>query len=258
MQTTPEHRQPDADSTGRVQSIDRAFMVLRELASTPQGATALDLSRRTGIERTTVHRLLKTLVHWDMVTADDGAYALGPECLLFATAHASRLNVRRAALPYAVELQEKVLHGRSALVSISVPARDRVIIVERIWTPRTPMNVIIDIGNQFPIDDCASGKAILSTYADDLCLATLGQARFDKVRPALRKIRQAGGFCATVGQYKRGLASLACPFQGRSPAALGAIVVSGLDLDDCLDTGSSLAQHLYRACENVSSALQHG
>lgn len=258
MQTTPEQRQSDADGTGRVQSIDRAFVVLRELATTPQGATALDLSRRTGIERTTVHRLLKTLVHWGMVTADDGVYALGPECLLFATAHASRLNVRRAALPYAVELQEKVLQGRSALVSISVPARDRVIIVERIWTPHTPMNVIIDIGNQFLIDDCASGKSILSTYPDELCIATLGQARFDKVRPALRKIRQAGGFCATVGRYKRGLASLACPFRGRGSAAQGAIVVSGLDLDDYLDMDSALAQHLHRACENVSAALQHG
>jgi len=258
LQTTPEQRQSDADGTGRVQSIDRAFVVLRELATTPQGATALDLSRRTGIERTTVHRLLKTLVHWGMVTADDGVYALGPECLLFATAHASRLNVRRAALPYAVELQEKVLQGRSALVSISVPARDRVIIVERIWTPHTPMNVIIDIGNQFLIDDCASGKSILSTYPDELCIATLGQARFDKVRPALRKIRQAGGFCATVGRYKRGLASLACPFRGRGSAAQGAIVVSGLDLDDCLDMDSALAQHLHRACENVSAALQHG
>ncbi|MDX3906730.1 MAG: IclR family transcriptional regulator [Pigmentiphaga sp.] len=258
MQKKPENRPADAGDAGRVQSIDRAFTVLRELASTPQGATALDLSRRTDIERTTVHRLLKTLMHWDMVAAEDGVYTLGPECLLFATAHASRLNVRRAALPYAVELQEKVLQGRSALVSISVPARDRVIIVERIWTPRTPMNVIIDIGNQFPIDDCASGKSILSTYPDELCLSMLGKARFDKIHPALRKIRQADGFSATVGRYKRGLASLAYPFHGRGGTALGAIVVSGLDLDDSLRPDSTLAQHLHRACENVSSALQHG
>jgi len=157
-----------------------------------------------------------------------------------------------------VELQEKVLQGRSALVSISIPARDRAIIVERIWTPRTPMNVIIDIGNQFPLDDCASGKSILSTYPDELCLATLGKARLDKIRPLLKKVRQAGGFCATAGRYKRGLASLAYPFHGRNAAALGAIVVSGLELDDELDVDSSLAQHLQRACENVSSALQHG
>ncbi|VCU68598.1 HTH-type transcriptional regulator SrpS [Pigmentiphaga humi] len=259
MPTKPEaHRQPDGEGTGRVQSIDRAFMVLRELATTPQGATALDLSRRAGIERTTVHRLLKTLIHWNMVTAEDGVYALGPECLLLATAHASRLNVRRAALPYAVELQEKVLQGRSALVSISVPARDRTVIVERIWTPLTPMNVIIDIGNQFPVDDCASGKSILSTYPDELGRATLGKSRFDKVLPELRKIRQADGFCATLGRYKRGLASLAYPFRGRGQAALGAIVVSGLDLNDSMRPDSSLAQHLQRACENVSSALQHG
>lgn len=254
----PEPRPSDADVAGRVQSIDRAFVVLRELATTPKGATALELSRRTGIERTTVHRLLKTLVYWGMVTTHEGVYALGAECLLFATAHASRLDMRRAALPYAVELQEKVLQGRSALVSISVPARDRIVIVERLWTPLTPMNVIIDIGDQFLIDECASGKSILSTYPDQRCVDTLGRARFDKVRPALLKVRQTGGFCITVGRYKRGLASIAYPFRAGSTTAVGAIVVSGLDLDDCLDVESPLAQHLHRACENVSAALRHG
>ncbi|MBX6318365.1 IclR family transcriptional regulator [Pigmentiphaga sp.] len=254
----PELPSSDADGGGRVQSVDRAFAVLRELTATPKGATALELSRRTGIERTTVHRLLKTLIHWGMVTAHEGTYALGPECLLFAAGHISRREIRRAVLPYAVELQEKVLQGRSALVSISIPARDRIVIVERIWTPLTPMNVIIEIGDQFLIDECASGKSVLSTYSEERCIATLGQARYDKIRPDLRKIRQAGGFCMTVGNYKRGLASIALPFRGQSTEALGAIVVSGLDLEDCLDAESPLAQHLHRACENVSAALRHG
>ncbi len=254
LQSSPS---PEISPTGRVQSIDRAFAVLRELSKTPQGATALDLSKRSKIERTTVHRLLKTLVHWDMVIAEDGIYTLGPESLLYATAHSSRLNVRRAALPYAVELQEKVLEGRTALVSISVPARDQLLIVERIWTPSTPMNVIIDIGNHFDIDDSASGKAILSTYPDELAVATLGRARFDKVAPALNKIRRANGFSCSVGRYKRGLASLAYPFTGRGSIAVGSIVISGLELDDSLHPASTLAEHLQRACQSVSAALKN-
>ncbi len=253
MATAPDSPPPPS---GRVQSIDRAFILLRELSSAPRGSTALELARRTGIDRTTIHRLLKTLIHWGMVSADGSTYVLGPECLLLATAHSSRQNVRRAALPYAMELKEKVLDGRSALVSISVPARDRAIIVERIWTPRTPMNVIIDIGNQFLLDDCASGRAILSTYSDDLCLSTLGKARFSKAKPDLKQVRAAGGFCSTVARFKPGLASLAYPFRGRSEAALGAVVVSGLDLDDQLAVDSPLARHLQRACASISAALQ--
>lgn len=246
----------DPTPTGRVQAIDRAFVLLRELAQTPQGATALELAKRAGIERSTVHRLLKTLQHWEMVHTDNGVYSIGPESLLYATAHVNRLNVRRAALPYAVELQEKVLHGKPALVSISAPARDQVIIVERIWTPLTPMNVIIDIGNHFPIEASASGRSILSTYTEQRCLTTIGERRYAKVVDDLDVVRKADGFSTSQGRFKAGLDSLSYPIRGRDLVAVGAMVISGLDLGESLNAASPLAQHLRRACQNISSNLQ--
>ncbi|GAA4321495.1 IclR family transcriptional regulator C-terminal domain-containing protein [Pigmentiphaga soli] len=239
-----------------MQSIDRALVILRELARAPQGLSALELSRRTEIERTTIHRLLKTLMHWNMIAADNGVYSIGPECLVFATAHVDRLNVRRAALPYAVELQEKILKGRSALVSISVPARDEIVIIERVWTPLTPMNVIMEIGNHFPIDVAASGLAILSTYSEKQCLDAIGAERLARVEPALRKIRQADGFSCTQGRFKPGLISLACPVYGKGTAALGAVVISGLELEEEMRPQARLVQHLRRVCQSVSASLR--
>jgi len=253
------HAEADnAPATGRVQAIDRAFTLLRELSSPPFRATALELSKQVGLDRTTVHRLLKTLLHWGMVQADDGVYSLGAESLLFATANASQLGIRRAALPFAVELQEKVLKGLSALVSISVPVSDKVIIVERVWTPLTPMNVIVDIGNHFPIDESASGTAILSTYPAAMAIAAIGKRRHDKVLPVLKRIREAGGLSASVSQYKQGLGALAHPFSGRDDVAVGAIVVAGIDMTDELQPDSPLGRHLQRACQSISVALKRG
>ena len=89
-----------------------------------------------------------------MISTGHGMYYLGPD--VPGVCHRARqpANVRRSALPYAPELQEKILEGRAALVSISMPARDE----------------IIEIGNSFPIDTAASGLAILSTYVESECV----------------------------------------------------------------------------------------
>jgi len=52
---------------GRVQVIDRSIVLLRTLSGLKHGASALDLARLTGIDRTTIHRLLKTLTHWSLI-----------------------------------------------------------------------------------------------------------------------------------------------------------------------------------------------
>lgn len=224
----------------------------------PNGATALELARRTGIERPTVHRLLKTLAHWDMVHVLDGTYRVGPAALLLGTVHVDSLNVRRAALPYAVELQEKILRDHTAMVSISVPARDQVVIVERIWTPSTPMSVILAIGNHFAIDESASGRSILSTYDDDLCRATIGDARFAIAARALAAIRAAHGYSTTESRFTAGMTSLAYPILGRGGQAAGAMVIAGLDLEKKISETSPMARHLRRACETISAGLARG
>jgi len=249
----PESEEP----TGRVQAIDRAFIILRELAKHPQGQSALELARNTGIDRTTTHRLLRTLMHWGMAAGESGVYFVGAECALLATGHLNRANVRRIALPYAVELQEKVLRNYAAVLSISVPARDEVVIIERIWTPATPINVITDIGDHFPIDLSASGRSILSTFSPEACIERIGTSRYEAVKSQLARSRKLKGFSVGHNTFKPGLSSLAYPIYGSGGIACAAMVIAGLDLTAHTKPNSELAQHLQRVCQNVSASLSN-
>ncbi len=239
---------------GRVQVIDRSIVLLRTLSGLKHGASALDLARLTGIDRTTIHRLLKTLTHWSLIESQGGTYRIGPECLIYSAAYLNRLNLRKIALPYAIELQ-RVIGERQAIVSLSVPVGDQVVLIERMWTPTTPLNVIVDLADQFPIDGSPSGRAVLATYSEAAAQAILGAARYAKARPALELIRSQQDFAFGHGEFKPGLSSVAFPIRLEAGQAIGAVVVAGLEMEDETHPASSLASHVRRACEGIAAQL---
>jgi DNA-binding IclR family transcriptional regulator len=259
MQMRASKGEPRKDSReqGRVQAIDRAFMLIERILAAPQGLTALELAAATKLDRTTVHRLLRTLAYWGLTEARGARHLLGPECLVLASAHLDRLNVRRAALPHAIDLQEKGIGARPGIVSIAVPARDEVVIIERLWSPSAPLSILFEIGTRLPIDHSPSGRAILSTYSAEHCIATLGAKRYEALKPKLKDVAASGGLSFGLSELRPGVGTMACALRGASGEALGALVAAGLGFDKDLRPDSKLAQHLVRAAKNVSSQLGH-
>jgi len=254
-------RQPsvsNAQSGNRVQVIDRAMVLLDALMRTPRGASALELAQATALDRTTVHRVLRTLAHWGMVQAREGVYTLGPQCLVLGTAQHDRLGIRRAALPHAIELQEKGVGKRRAIVSISVPALDEVVIIERIWTPSVPLNIITDIGTHFPLDASVSGRAILAAWPRAKGIAHVGEERYAAVSGRLDTIRAHRGISFGLSEMRPGVGTLACPIFGHGDEAVAALIVAGLALEEELRPDSPLAQHAQRSAANISAVLRAG
>ena len=249
---------PSASPGSRVQVIDRAMALLDTLMLRPAGATALELAQATELDRTTVHRVLRTLAYWGMVEARDGVYTLGPKALLLGMAQHERLNVRRAALPHAVELQEKGVGKRRAVVSVSVPAQGQVVIIERIWAPSVPLNIIVDIGTHFPLDGSVSGRAILAAWPRERRVAAVGEARHAAIEDRLDAVRAAGGISFGLSELRPGIGTLACPILGRDGHAAAAIIVAGLGLEDELRPDSPLAQHALRSAAGISAMLRGG
>ena len=87
-----------------MQSIERAFAVLRALATGPAGVT--DLADRTGLPKSTVSRLLAALEREGAVAKDGsgGRYRLGPVLAELAPAAAPGLNLAALARPQLAEL----------------------------------------------------------------------------------------------------------------------------------------------------------
>ena len=239
-----------------VQVIDKAITLMRIISELKQGASALELSKLSGLDRTTVHRILKSLMVWDLVIHEEGMFKSGPESLFYSTQYLNRLNIRRVALPFMIEIQ-KLLTEKQAVISLSIPVRDHVVLIERIWTQLTPLNVLMDLSDQYLIDKIPSGLAILATYTEENCRMLLDAERYAAVEPRLRQICDSQGFCIGVNEQKIGLNSIAYPiFNGRDEGS-GALVIAGLDAEDELALDSMLAGHLKRACENISGQLNY-
>ncbi|MEZ5407998.1 MAG: IclR family transcriptional regulator [Acidimicrobiales bacterium] len=87
-----------------VQSIERAFAVLRALSTGPAGVT--DLAERTGLPKSTVSRLLAALEREGAVAraGSGGHYRLGPVLAELAPASAPGLNLAALARPHLTEL----------------------------------------------------------------------------------------------------------------------------------------------------------
>jgi DNA-binding IclR family transcriptional regulator len=234
--------------------IDRSIVLLRTLARLKHGASALDLAKLTGIDRTTIHRLLKTLHHWNLIESQSGTYRIGAESLIYSSAYLNRLNLRKIALPFTIELQ-RVIGDLQAIVSLSIPVGDEVVLIERMWTPATPLNVIVDLADQFPIDGSPSGRAILATYGSALAQELLGDGRWQRVEPVLQLIHSQQDFAFGHEEFKPGLHSIAYPIRPDNGRAVGALVVAGLAMEDQTHPGSALASHLRRTCQGIAAQL---
>src|SRR5436853_7745767 len=77
---------PGRDSS-RVQSVDRAVMLLRAISASAQPLTAWELARACGINRSTAWRLLQTLEHHGLTERDEATqrYSIGYTALQMAS-----------------------------------------------------------------------------------------------------------------------------------------------------------------------------
>src|SRR3954464_7942484 len=82
-------------------SVDRALGLLDALAELPSGARVGELAQRTGINQSTVSRLLGTLMARGFVDRDDATarYRLGLRLVAYGDAVLAGLDVRTIARP---------------------------------------------------------------------------------------------------------------------------------------------------------------
>lgn len=243
-------------SRSLVQSVQRAGLVLGALSDSPAPLTVVELARALALDRTVVHRLVRTLVDQDFVEdLGAGRYQVGPGLLSLGNAYLDRMAIRRAALPFAIDLQNRALLGRPWVVAVAVPVRAEAILVDRIWTPQTPLNSILDVGTRLPIDRSANGRCMLAYRSYQEVAELLGAERAAELRPVLDAIRGAGGVETSSNERRPGVSAMAAVICNRSDRAVAALAISGPDLEGELSRTSELAQQLQRAAASIGAML---
>src|SRR5256885_9681263 len=92
----------------RLEAVERALRVLDAFLEQPGEVGTNELSRRTGINASTVSRLLSTLVAGGYVehVPESGRYRLGPHLIRLAHHMMSSLDLRTLARPHLTALEQ--------------------------------------------------------------------------------------------------------------------------------------------------------
>jgi len=165
----PATRAPRAGSRASgdrhsIQSVDRALYLLETIAEAGGEATLTDLANRTGLNISTCHHLLATLIKRGFAAKVPGRrlYALGPRMHLLG--HASlKVDLPRRAQPYLETINE--VTGET--VHLAALQGDAVVTLA-VREARHPVRVGTGkIGRQEGPHVTATGKAILAWLPED-------------------------------------------------------------------------------------------
>jgi DNA-binding IclR family transcriptional regulator len=148
-------RQPQ--STGRIQSVDRAIdLLLAVAAAGPTSASAPALARACGLNRATAWRLLKTMQARGLVALDaaTGRYSIGLTTVELGNAGPDALIA--AARP----VLERTCAQTGETASLAVPGMGGLTYVDEV----TPTAVLTAswLGRSVPVHATSTGKALLA------------------------------------------------------------------------------------------------
>jgi DNA-binding IclR family transcriptional regulator len=148
------------------QSIERALTLMREIAAHNRtGSRLLDLASRTGLQRPTVHRMLKCLTMEDMVQQDPDThrYFLGPMVFELGLTAAPRFNLREICHPAMMRIAEATgdtvfLIQRSGLDSVCLDRQEGTFPIK---------TFTLEIGMRRPLGVGTGSLAILSALSEE-------------------------------------------------------------------------------------------
>ena len=190
-----------------------------------------ELTRRTGLPKPTVFRIVNALVDWGALERVGSGYQLGVRLFMLGERVPREASLRELALPYLEDLYEAthenvnlgVLHGVDVLYLARV-------------TGHRSSDVILRVGDTLPAHSTSSGKALLAHAPRETVQQVLdaGLQRLTSrtvVLPGmfLKQLRTIAeqGYAVNDEETHTGVVSVAAPVFDKDGLAVAAISVTG-------------------------------
>jgi DNA-binding IclR family transcriptional regulator len=243
-------------ATRQVAAVQRAVAILSELADARTELGTNEIARRTGINVSTISRILATLVGGGLVehVAATGRYRLGLGVLRLASAVHERLDIRALARPHLAELAG--LTRETA--TLSVPAEHEAVTLDFVQSPLSVRSVA-EVGRTSAAHATAVGKVFLAhggtppsgelpAYTErtivDLAVLDVAVAR-----------ARERGWAEALGEREEDLNAVAVPVLSRAGQVVAILGIQGPAVRFSPRAMRSAAELLTERAELISSAL---
>jgi DNA-binding IclR family transcriptional regulator len=242
------------------QSIARAVAVLKAFEPEPHQLTPQQISKRIGLNRSTVYRILSALEHEGLVASDEaGRYTLGPELVVLGSLALRQMNLRQVAQPFLRDLARRsgetvdleIMHGANVMIVEEIPG-DHLLSASNI------------IGTVYPAHCTSTGKLLLAYLPPEALAAVLAgglcacgpRSITDEqtLRAELRKV-VARGYATSYEELEAHLHAVGAPIFDHQGQAIAALGISGPSARLPRRREPEIAAMLIAACAEISRRL---
>ena len=250
-----------AASAAGAPAVRHAVQLLEAFIDGPAEYGISELGRRVGLNKSTVHRLVATLVEvgWlDRNPATD-KYRLGLKLFELGSAVAARLEVRENALPYMQALMEQ----SGETVHLAILDDDEMVYVAKVESLHA-IRLFSQIGQHGPVHCTGVGKVLLA-HADPALLEQVIAAGLpaytintltdpDALRAQLAQVR-ARGYALNQEESEYGLVSAAAPVFDHTGAVVAGLSAAGPTLRMTPDKLPGLIEQVVETAAQVSRRM---
>lgn len=223
----------DSSNGSLVQSVQRALRIVRLFDSGHSEWSGSELTRRSGLRRTTAFRLIKTLEAEEVLALNPatGKYYLGPAVYQFAYVWIAQASLARIAASHL----ERLADATDESVGLTVWSGDGPLCVAHSPSPR-PFRFLMYVGQVFTDLANAHTKVLLAFGPEERqgkalsrplpALTAFTITDRDRYLDELRRVA-AEGVAHDLQEQQRGVCALAVPvrdFSGEVRASLSVVV----------------------------------
>jgi len=224
--------------TDAVSVLDRMTAILEAFGENDHGLRISELAARADLPKSTVSRLVSTLVRQRYLERDGPVIHLGLRLFELGQLAQEPRELRAIASPFVADLRNTT----GETVSLAIPDGHEMVCIA-MMRGRTSA-ALTRIGGRLPAHATALGKTMLA-FSDEVDVDALIASALGAPTPhtvvdhahltrQLARVRQEG-IATEVGELVTGVSSVACPVFAPSGALLAALSVSGRTGDFDLD-----------------------
>lgn len=218
-----------------VQTLERALQIIEILFQdmSNKGLGISELSRRMDIGKSTVHRILDTLMSYRYVEkTSENKYRLSWRLFEIGSIVPKQHNLYDFDMQIIRELCSK--HGES--VNLAIQDKNECVIISR-FDSEENLRGSLQVGGREPLHATAIGKILISEMQETEIIELLGSSNYKRFTPntittmealgrELQKIRNQG-FAVDDEEYCMGLRCIAMPVRNYKNNIIAAVSVSG-------------------------------
>lgn len=216
-----------------VRVMDRTFDIIELLSQEQKPMSLTDISKATGISKSTVHRLLQAMHIRHYVEKDkNSCYSIGLKLVELVSYHINGLELQTEAKPFLSVLRSEL----NLTVHLGILQADEVIYVEKMDLYPTTM-LYSQIGYRSPAYCSSMGKCLLSCLSGEELDEALFNCKFEQFTPNtitnsrnfkqyLKKVRQQG-WAMDDEEYTLGYRCVGAPIYDYRGDAIASISASG-------------------------------